>query len=174
MSVLLLGPPRGAGDAVIERLTSQGDEVGVIEADLEQADRWKALGARVAHGSPGDADLIERAAQNSRTVVLFDIDDRMTDLLDAVITGASQTSVDRVIVVAAGSTISCVKMLRSSGLDYIVLHTPRHRTLFRRNAFAADAVAEAVDAGDDLAGHPRLELEVSHPAAARALGLNRI
>jgi NAD(P)H-binding len=174
MSVVLLGPPRGTGDAVIQRLRSQGDEVRVIEAEPEQADRWRSLGAHVAYGSVDDADLIERAAQNARTIVLFEIDDRMADLLNAVITGASQTSVDRVILVTVGPAIACVELLRSSGLDYIVLHTPRRRAMFRRGEPAAEAVAEAVDAADDLAGHPRLELEVSHPAAARALGLNRI
>lgn len=171
MSILLLAPPPGTADAVIARLISQGDEVRVIESDREQADRWKTLGARVALGSAFDADLIERAAQNSRTLVLFDADDRATDLFEAAIAGASGTSVDRLILVGDGPARSCLQMVRASGLDYVFLRTPRQREVLRRRRTNPAAVAEAVDAADDLAGHPRLELDLSDPDAVRALGL---
>jgi uncharacterized protein YbjT (DUF2867 family) len=171
MSILLLAPPPGTADAVIARLVSQGDEVRVIETDSERADRWKALGARVALGSAVDADLIERAAQDARTLVLFDVHDRTTDLFEAAIAGASGTSVDRLILVGDGLAASCLQVVRGSGLDYVFLRAPRQRDLLRRRRSDPAAVAEAVDAADDLAGHPKLELDLSDPAAGRALGL---
>jgi hypothetical protein len=63
-----------------------------------------------------------------------------------------------------------VDLLRSQRLDYIFLRV-RRNTLLRRSAPIPAAVAEAIDAADDLAGSPRLELDLSDPAGARALGL---
>jgi hypothetical protein len=170
MSVLLLAPSRTIGEAVITTLRAQGDEVRVVEADPGLADRWRKLGAYVASGPADDADLVERAAQSCRTLVFFDVADEDAPVIQSTLAAIASTTVDRVIVSSTESASRCVDLLRSQRLDYIFLRV-RRNTLLRRSAPIPAAVAEAIDAADDLAGSPRLELDLSNPAGARALGL---
>jgi hypothetical protein len=166
-----MSPPLPVGTAVIERLIAQGDEVRVIEADRDRAERWKALGAYVALGAPDDPDLIERAARSCRTMVVFDLDDAGLPRLENALQAVTPTTVDRVIAVAAGRGTRCLELLRSQATDYVFLRASRSRLPWGRLATTPSAIAEAIDAADDLAGDPRLELDLSDRGAADALGL---
>ena len=168
MSLLLLAPPLDWGDALIERLISQGDEVRVVEPDRERADRWRRLGAHVASGAVDDADLVERAGHGCRTGILVapgSGESSASEILSAL----TAASIDRVVVIAAEEDTSMLSQLRSQGLDYVYLRAPGKR--FRRRSLPAGVIAEAIDAADDLAGHPHLELDLSQPGAASALRL---
>jgi hypothetical protein len=171
VSVLLLSPPPPVGTAVIERLIGQGDEVRVIEANRELAERWKSLGAYVALGASDDSDLIERAARGCRTMVLFDLDDAGLPRLETALEAVATTTVDRVVAVAAGRGTRCLELLRSQATGYVFLRAPRSRFSWSRSTNTPSAIAEAIDAADDLAGDPRLELDLSDRRAAEALGL---
>jgi hypothetical protein len=170
MSVLLLAPPRALGEAVISALRAQGDEVRVVEAEPELADGWRKLGAFVASGPAEDSDLVERAAQNCRTLVFFDVTDKDAPVIGSTLAAISPTTVDRVVMISSEPALRCVELLRTQRLDYVFLRASR-RTLLRRSAPSPAAIAEAIDAADDLAGSPRLELDLSDPAGVRALGL---
>lgn len=171
MSVLLLSPPLQVGTAAIERLIGQGDEVRVIEADRDLAERWKSLGAYVALGASDDPDLIERAARSCRTMVLFGLDDAGLPRLETALEAVAPTTVDRVVAVATGRGTRCLDLLRSQATDYVFLRASRPRTFWSRSSTTPFAIAEAIDAADDLAGAPRLELDLSDRGAADALGL---
>ncbi|MDP9226407.1 MAG: NAD(P)H-binding protein [Actinomycetota bacterium] len=172
MSLLLLGPQGKMGEAVIMRLVGQGDDVRVVELDREVAERWRTLGARVAQGAVDDPDLIERAAQNCRTIVVFEVDGDRGGLaaLEAAVAAARSTSVDRVVVTGTAAGSDCRRVLGCSGLAYVWLTMERGRGLRRRETPAV-AIAEAIDAADDLAGNPKLELDLSNPRAWIELGL---
>ena len=117
----------GGGDvrvALVDRLLSQGDEVRVIEEDRDQADDLSRRGAHVAVGAPDDADLIERAAQGVRSVIVMD--DKRYDLgavVEAVCDGAAAAGRDiRIIVSGADVPRPTVASLRRSGLEFVVIH----------------------------------------------------
>jgi TrkA-N domain len=172
MSVLLLHPSLEVGTALIERLTAQDDEVRVIERDPQLADRWRALGAFVAQGSADDSDLVERAAHSCRTMVLFDVDDGAASTVATALAGARSTTIDRVVLIALRAAPECLQLLREEDIDYILVQATRQRSLLLRRPPDVKLVAEVVDAADDLSGHPRLELDLSDPAARRVLGLS--
>lgn len=154
------------------RLKSEGDEVRVIEANSARIAFWRELGALVAEGEPDNADLIERAAQNCRTIVIFDVADASTAVVEAAVEGALNTSVDRAILIVTGPAPRSLELVRSSGLDHIFLHVPPRRGILRRRGPDTSLLGQAIDAADDLAGHPRLDLELSDPRTARALDLH--
>jgi Trk K+ transport system NAD-binding subunit len=162
MSVLVVGAAGEVGEAVVARLIEQGDEVRVIEPDGAAAEHWRALGAHVAAGDPADADLVERAAQNARTIVaLADTD------IEPLVQGAIAARVERVVL--------CVHdhgphVVAGSDLDFVALVVPRTR-FARRAAVSPQALAEAVDAADDMAGNPRMFVNLGDAAGWRALGL---
>jgi TrkA-N domain len=172
MSILLLRPSLELGTALIQRLTSQGDEVRIIEDDPVLVERWRSLGAFVAQGSADDFDLVERAAHSCRTMVLSDIDDRGASTVASALQGARSTTIDRVVMVAAVPAPRCLELLRSADIDYVCVRATPHRSLLRRRRRDVGFIAEVVDAADDLAGTPRLELDLADPAAGRALGLS--
>ena len=70
MSLLLIGLPETFAAKLVQRLREEGDEVRLLLREGSGAEPWKKLGAFVATGEAGDADLIERAATNVRTIVL--------------------------------------------------------------------------------------------------------
>ena len=163
MSILLVGADGDVGEAVVARLVQQGDEVRVIETDERASDRWRALGAHVARGAADDADLVERAAQNVRTVVVLgEIDVR------PVVQGAAAAGVDRLVLTRPAGDATDVA---DCGLDYVVLVVPRTR-LVRRRAVAAGALAEAIDAADDLAGNPKIVVDLGTDRGRSDLGLD--
>ena len=162
MSILVVGPAGETGEAVIGRLVDQGDEVRVIEPDEAAADRWRALGAFVARGAADDADLVERAAQNVRTVVVL----RTADL-GPVVGGATSAGVGRVVVCVRGPEDVDPATLSA---DVVALVVPSTRVT-RRPAIPAARLAEAIDAADDLAGNPRMVVDLGTDAGWRQLGL---
>jgi hypothetical protein len=169
MSVLLIGLPDDVTACLIERLVGEDDEVRVLAHD--DAGAWRARGAHIARGPEWDADLIERAAQNVRTIVLGDVhrEDPST-FLATVVEGARLASQTMRVVVVGNPRESALGALRASDLDYLVLTLPRAGVL-RRSGIDPARVAEAIDAADDLAGNPRLELDLGAARAWQALRL---
>lgn len=166
MSVLLVRPSGHLGPAVIDRLTSQGDVVRVIEGDASAAARWRELGAFVAQGSEADSDLVERAAQDVRTVVVFE--DAQASI-EAVLEGAALAGVDRLVLCTSEPSEVALTRVRASRMDYVVLRTGRPG-LWRR-AQRPGSTAEAIDAADDLGGHPRVEVDLRDAGGRRTLGI---
>ena len=167
MSVLLVGLPDDVADATIRRLVSQSDEVRVLTPDAWRGDPFRAAGAYVALGDPADDDLVERAAQNVRTLVLGD-EGITPEALDALVTGASRAGVGRWIYCSDVPAQRIVDRLREAGKDYVVLATGR-RGLLKRSSVTPVRIGEAIDAADDLAGDVRLELDLNDPVAWKEL-----
>lgn len=169
-------------EKVIERLIHQGDEVRIVveEEALAMAEMWQAYGAHVAPGSVGDADLIERAARGVRSVVLIAPgSDRFAPILAAIVEGLSGPSTSgterpRLIVCLRSSLNDVLIMAATSGFDHIVL-TAGHKggAIMSRLTWgiAPERIAEAIDAADDLAGHPQLVLDLNDDEAWHALRL---
>jgi nucleoside-diphosphate-sugar epimerase len=170
MSVVLIGPAGALGRAVFARLRGQGDDIRVIESDPAAADEWKDAGAFVATADEWDADLIERACYEARTVVVFPRADRdEARLLDEVVAGAVAASIDRIVVLTQRPEIP--DRLASSPLDHVVISMGK-RSLLRRSVPVEESlVAEAVDAADDLEGHPRLFVDLARGEGAKLLGI---
>jgi len=175
MSLLLIGLDEALMPALIARLIAQGDEVRVLEDDDEAADGWRALGAHIASGPRWDEDLIERAAQNVRTIVLGERHEQdPAELIAAVVVGGGFAARDmRIVMVADKANPEILRIVGDSGLDYVSLVVPSRRGLRgKRRVLAPDSLAEAVDAADDLAGSPKLELDLGDEPAWQELKLN--
>jgi hypothetical protein len=174
VSVLVIDPDETNGLSVVELLVSEGDEVGVIVADPSDAGAWKKTGAQVAIGSSADPDLIERAAQHARSIILFDA---RPDTVETVIEGARLVGPVPARVVYCSTGIHDVRAeLESSGLEFVLLTIPVERVGLRRRrrqAVNPDSVASAVNAADDLAGELRLRIDLADDDAWRRLGLER-
>ena len=173
MSILLIGLDEDVMPALIGRLTAQGDEVRVLEVAEATSERWRSLGAHIASGPQWDADLIERAAQNVRTIVVGENHDRdPVELMDALVEGGGFASREMRLVVVGELQPRPLSALRESKLEYVILGSVVRRGLLgRRPKLAPEQLAEAVDAADDLAGHPRLELHLGDDRAWRELKL---
>ena len=165
MSILLIGSGGGLETAVSDRLIAQGDEVRAVATD-PALENLAERGVHIARGPDLDADLVERAAQNVRTIVLFDTDGEVTE---AVIEGARAARVERIVVCAHPIPDGTRDALRGSGLEYVVLQLAR-KGLFRKGV-PDEKVAEAVDAADDMAGKLRLELDLNESDAWQTLKL---
>lgn len=164
MSVLLIGNGGALPGLLADRMIAQGDEVRAISDGAldDLADR----GVHIARGPYLDADLVERAAQNVRTIVLFDVaEEVVTEVMD----GARAARVDRLVVCAVTVPETIRTILRDSGLEYVVLQPPR-KGRFRKGV-PDEAVAEAIDAADDMAGRLRLELDLNERDAWETLKL---
>lgn len=171
MSILLVRAGGTIGDVIARRLVAQGDEVRVVERFPEVVDAWREIGVFVAQGPDDDADLIERAAQNVRTIVVVDDEaGPARDVVDAIVEGARAAGTGRVVYCARRPDAAVVEALRTSSLEYVVM-TIRGKGLFAKQV-PAEVVAEAVDAADDLAGAPHLEVDLADPAGRVALGLH--
>lgn len=171
MAILLVGAAGALGRRVAERLIAQGDEVRVIEPAPAAAAAWRALGVYVAGGDPADEDLLVRAAQGVRTIVVLDgVGRRIAEVSAAVLRAAPALPEGRVVLCAAAPPRRVLEALRASGLDYVVLATGRR--LLGRGGVPPEVVAEAVDAADDLAGAPRLELDLTDRAARARLNID--
>jgi NADPH:quinone reductase-like Zn-dependent oxidoreductase len=175
MAVLLVGAAGAVADAVVSRLLNEGDEVRIVAIPSEEAERWRALGAHIARGDPEDPDLIERAAQNARSIVAFGNDAGSHDVLDAAIEGGLGARVGRLIVCCTAAPGRKVRdRVSRASLEHIVLITGairRGSAILRSRKVTIADVARAVDAADDLAGRPRLVLDLRRPEAWRALEL---
>jgi hypothetical protein len=170
MSILLIRASGRVGEALARRLVAQGDEVRVIEPAEGLVAAWQELGVKVAPGPDDDPDLMERAAQNVRTaVVIEDESGPAREVIEHVLTGIGAAGVGRLIVCARKPDEVVLNSVRSSGLDYVAL-TMGGGLLARRRVPVED-VAVAIDAADDLAGSPHLELDLTKTESWAALGL---
>lgn len=175
MSVLLLGLESKFGSTVIQKLLDEGDTVGVIEEDRARGEEWKKLGAHVALGSPADFDLIERAAQHARSIVI--VESGLTeagDVVDATLMGARLVPGERarVIFVAVAPGPEIGETLTGSEFDFVILKIGTGKSLIRRSRpMPPEQVAEAINAADDLAGSPRVEVDLGSKEGWSSLGL---
>ena len=164
MSVLLIGLSEGLTGAVAVRLLEQGDEVRLVLAEEADRERWRALGLHVAVGDMTDEDFAWRACMNVRTVVAGDlhpVDREMRRVLAGVLRKAG---VGRLVVVGAGEPDELVASLAAEPeLEHVILRFRRRGFLGSKDAVSPGALAVAVDAADDLAGTPRLDLDLTQP-----------
>ena len=165
MSVLLIGSAGELPATVAARMVAQGDEVRAIATD-PALEGLSTHGVRIARAPDLDADLVERAAQNVRTIVLFELDETT---LEAVLEGAQAARVERLVVCSRSVPETVRELLRGCGIEYVVLEVPR-KGRFRKGV-PDEAVAEAVDAADDMAGELRLELDLNESDAWQTLKL---
>ncbi|MGH2734647.1 MAG: hypothetical protein ACRDKZ_03625, partial [Actinomycetota bacterium] len=152
MSVLLIGVPPEIAEILIPRLVSEGDEVRVLERDEAISERWRVLGAYLAGGTNWDADLIERAAQNVRTLVLGGAHSEDPASFSAEVIEGARLASREMRVVLLDPPDGVVELMRGSSLDYVALFAPRRGLLRRGTSVAPLHVAEAIDAADDLSG----------------------
>ncbi|MPZ70557.1 MAG: hypothetical protein GEU71_13670 [Actinobacteria bacterium] len=157
VSVLLVGFEGEEAAAIIRRLLAEGDQVRLVEPDRSAAQTWRDQGAFVAAGDPSDDDLIERAAYEARTCVLFDR--ARPGVTDAVIAGARMAGVGRIVLVTGDSGGEGAAALIASGFSHVIVLLPK-KSLFGRERMTAERLAEAIDAADDLAGEPRLTVDL--------------
>jgi hypothetical protein len=170
MSILLIRANGRIGETLARRLIAQGDEVRVIEPAEELVEAWQELGVKVAPGRDDDTDLIERAAQNVRTTVVVDDEaGPARQVIAHVLAGIGAARVGRLILCARKPDERLLDAVRTSGLDYVVLTIGSG--LLSRTRVPVEDVAEAIDAADDLAGSPRLELDLTKAESWAALGL---
>ena len=155
MSVLLVGVEPALARALIPRLLEEGDQVRAVVAADEDAAAF--AGAHVATGDAGDDDLVERAAQGARTIVLGG----GAAVRAAALEGAARAGVDRAVLID-GDAESV-----PGSMSWVLLVTRRR---IRRGP-PIEAVAEAVDAADDMAGEPRLTADLTRSEGWAALGL---
>jgi hypothetical protein len=154
VSVLLAGLDPRLVSALTRRLLAAGDQVRVIAAAGEDPRSYE--GAHVARGEVGDDDLVERAAQGARTIVLGDVGDAARA---AALAGAAAAGVDRAVLIcsppAPGADVAV-----PARLSWVALVLPAPG-LLRRRTLPAEALAKAVDAADDMAGEPRLVADLA-------------
>jgi hypothetical protein len=171
VSILLIRAGGPIGETLARRLRAEGDEVRVVVPADEPAEAWRELGVKVAPGHDDDADLIERAAQGVRTAVVIDGESGPAgEVIEDVVVGISAARVERLILCARKPDQMLVDAVRASGLDYVVL-TVGGGLLSRRRVSVED-VAEAIDAADDVAGSPHMELDLTKNESWAALGLS--
>ena len=136
------------------------------------------MGAHVARGEAQDVDFIERAAQNVRTiVVLQEAGAELSELVAAAAHGGRLASAEMRLVVCLGNEEPTVQeIVQRSGLDYVLLRigtsAARFMPFVGRKRGRVPALVEAIDAADDLAGNPRLDLDLTTTEGWRALGLD--
>ena len=174
MSILLIGLDEMRGPAIVERLVSEGDIVGVIEEDPRRGDLWRGLGAHVAIGTGVDPDLVERAAQHARSIVVFASAPDHAGLLEAVLEGARLAPGEpaRILYVTDELGRDERRVLEGSAFDYVVLRTGRRGGRLRRTPEVdPTALAEAISAADDLAGEPRLVVDITQAEGRGEIGL---
>lgn len=173
MSVLLIGATSSLGEILVRRLITEGDEVRVLLIEGEGGDRLGELGAYIATGPELDADLVERAATNCRTIVVIERPGLNTaEIVREAIAGGraalgSPEEGIRLILCGAVPDEKAIAELRSSDLSYVVLRTGGRLAGFLPIASERvidEHVATAVDAADDIAGEVRLELDLTDGA----------
>lgn len=174
MSLLLIGLNEEYGSTLVKRLIAEGDVLGVIEPDPRRAETWRGLGAHVAIGTPMDFDLVERAAQHARSiVVLTDLWEDPVAIVDPILTGARLAPGERarmIFVVERSGEVG--ETLAGSEFDFVILETGGARLWTgRKRKPAPEEVAEAVNAADDLAGSPRLIVDLRNGEDIAHLGL---
>jgi Trk K+ transport system NAD-binding subunit len=145
VSILLVEPARDIATSVVIKLLDQGEEVRIVAIAPEP--EWSDLGAHIARGDGTDADLLERAGQGARTVVLFDPSGEQAA---AAVEAATNARIER-LVVCSKRMGEEVDVVRTSGLSYVLLLTGRR---------ARNSAADAIDWADDVAGDVKLEVDL--------------
>ncbi|MDQ4025866.1 MAG: hypothetical protein M3217_10325, partial [Actinomycetota bacterium] len=138
MSVLLAGLGSELAAAVARRLLHEGDQVRmIVRPGLDEA----PPGVHVAAGELSDEDLVERACQGVRTIVVGDV---RAEEATVALAAAVRAGVDRAVLLGAPVTVP-------EPMSWVALALPRRRLLLGpRKGLPVDALAEAVDAADDL------------------------
>jgi nucleoside-diphosphate-sugar epimerase len=169
--LLLVGLEGDTGEALVTRLLGHGDDVRVVESDPRRATRWRALGAHVAPGDPTDPDLVERAAEGVRSIVVIERGDAELRAVVEAVAIAARSSGARVIVGASVVDAATRAVVIDAGIEHVLLSTSgARRSPWARRAGVRSAIA-AIDAADDLAGEVRLDLDLTQPEAWSALRL---
>lgn len=161
MSVLLTGLEEELTETLARRLVSQADEVRIILGDDACRERWRTLGLHVAVGDLTDDDFLWRACTNVRTVVAGD--GRPADapeVRESLPSLLGKTDVDRLVVVGPAEDDALVGSLRDADMDHVILRFRKRGLLGSRRGVATADLAAAIDAADDLAGEPRLDLDL--------------
>ena len=170
MSVLLVGVDDHLGAATARRLIGQSDEVRIMLDSPRDRDVWRERGVYVAVGDIEDEDFVWRAAGGVRTVVAGA--ERLAGSAGAVlVAGARRAGVGRFIVLAVGGRPEVPETLMEEGTELVVLRLPKKK-LLQRDRLMPEQIAEAVDAADDLAGSPHLDLDLSESDAWAELKLS--
>ncbi|MFN2526066.1 MAG: NAD(P)H-binding protein [Actinomycetota bacterium] len=172
MALLLIRANGSIGEALVKRLIAQGDQVRVIEPFPEVVDVWQQEGAYVVKGDPTDHSLVAQAAHGARTVVVMDDEaGDPRDIIASVIRGARQAKVDRLVLFGWNPAAPVVDAVTGSGQDHVVLLAGKRKLLGK--SLREEVLAEAIDAADDIAGHPRLVLDLREPGAWATLNLTQ-
>ena len=154
--------------AVARRLLDQGDEVRVVVAEADEKPAWVALGTHVAVGDPTDDDLIERAGQSARTLVLFDAHANDRAVVAAATKAAAAAAIDRLVLCAPDLSAEILELVAGAQASYVALSYGRRLSL--KGRVSVEVIAEAVDAADDMSGEPRLTLDLRQSDALGLLG----
>lgn len=162
MSVLIIAGDPDIDRLLVRRLVEQGDVVGIVVEDDGTSDDLDPGGAHVARGSRADEDLIERAATHARTIVVHEeaAVSAHREIVGAVVAAAGHIDGIRVVMWGSKHSAEAIESLRASGVSYVVIRTGKLRSRLRK-AIPPEAVAEAIDAADDLAGDVRLEVDLT-------------
>jgi hypothetical protein len=171
MSLLLIGLPETFAVMLVQRLREEGDEVRLLLPEAADPVPWKRLGAFVAQGEAGDADLVERASTNVRTLVLGEAAAGLSqEELDELITGARRADVGRFVVCQAQPSAALVEAFKAAEVEFVVLTTAKKPLIGKaKTRIPISKLSEAVDAADDIAGRIQAELDLTIPKAWKVL-----
>jgi nucleoside-diphosphate-sugar epimerase len=161
MSVLLAGLEAELAAVLTRRLVEEGDQVRAI---VRPGGEVAPPGAHAAAGDLTDEDLVERACQGVRTIVLGEVTEAERA---AALVAAARAGTDRAVFVGT------VVPEAPGGMSWVALLVPRPRLLGRRKGISPEDLAEAIDAADDLAGDPRLVADLGTAEGWAALRLER-
>ncbi len=166
MAVLLIKPPHDVGPVLVGRLVRQDDQVRVID-DPDDGEPWRRMGAHLAWGDPSDLGLVATAALGCRTIVAFS----EGGLIQAA-AAAQAACVERVVAVLEAAPPAHERA--SWGIDHVILMSGNQKKRWgvRGRGVSPEDLAEAIDAADDLAGHPRLTLDLGEPTSWGWLNLD--
>ncbi|MFP5351994.1 MAG: NAD(P)H-binding protein [Actinomycetota bacterium] len=168
MSVLMVVGRGEAEPAVARRLLGQGDEVRVVVTDASEKPAWVSLGVHVAVGDPTDDDLIERAGQSARTLVLFDGHANDPATVGAATKAASAAGIERLILCAPDVSSEIRRQVEETQKSYVLLSYGRRLSL--KGRASVEVISEAVDAADDMSGDPRVAVDLREEGALGLLG----
>lgn len=170
MALLLIRASGSIGEALAKRLVAQGDQVRVIEQSPEVLGAWEQEGIHVVRGDPGDRTLVAQAAHGVRTVVIMDDEaGDVSDVIDSVVAGTVQAGVGRIVLFGWDPPAPVVDAVTNSGRDHVVINAGRKKLFGKKPS--PEALAEAIDAADDLDGNPRLIVDLRDPTAWNSLRL---
>ena len=171
MSLLLIGLPETFAVMLVQRLLEEGDEVRLLLPESADPEPWKRLGAFVAQGEAGDADLVERASTNVRTLVLGEAAAGLSqEDLDELIRERARADVGRFVVCQAQPSSALVGAFKAAEVEFVVLTTAKKPLIGKaKTRIPISKLSEAVDAADDIAGRIQAELDLTIPKAWKVL-----